>query len=38
MSDNKQQEIIPALEFKCPEEGTQSIREFRSPPEVWVMC
>jgi hypothetical protein len=34
MSDNKQQEIIPALELKCPEEGIQSIVEFRSPPEV----
>jgi hypothetical protein len=34
MSDNKQREIIPALELKCPKKSTQSIVEFRPPPEV----
>jgi hypothetical protein len=29
MSDKKWQEIIPALELKCPEEGAQSVVKFR---------
>jgi hypothetical protein len=28
MSDNEQQEIVPALELKVPEKGTQGIVEF----------
>jgi hypothetical protein len=28
MSDNEQQEIVPALELKGPEKGTQGIVEF----------
>jgi hypothetical protein len=34
MSDNKQQEIVPALEVKCPEEGAQRMVEFLPPPEI----
>jgi hypothetical protein len=34
MGDNKKQQMVPALERKCPEKGTQSVVEFLPPSEI----